>query len=182
MNLNEILNVSAISVIHQECGPFLSAIDSQIDEYVLYRGIANVRPENRIPNTDLYYSTGYRDDRKPKMMPTKLHNRLNDMFLKKFGFAFRNGVFATGSQVQAEDYGTVYQFFPAGRIHFCWSPKITDLSLTVDKELDRLDGRDPTAMLDELINTYQTTDLKQAISSGREIMFVCEKSIIRKKL
>jgi hypothetical protein len=37
-------------------------------------------------------------------------------------------------------------------------------------------------MLDELINTYQTTDLKQAISSGREIMFVCEKSIIRKKL
>ncbi len=73
-----------------------------------------------------------RKNRKPLDTPIKLHNILDKMFQKKFGWKARSeGVFAAGkwyfSGSKDTYYGDTYLFFPIGNFKYVWSPKIDDL-------------------------------------------------------
>lgn len=83
-----------------------------------------------------------RKNRKPKDTPQKLHELLDFMFFKKFGWAPRSeGVFTNPQPGAVMPYGQyAYAFFPIGKYRFVWSSRVEDLfadmyrrNLTPDK-------------------------------------------------
>ena len=75
-------------------------------------------------------------DRKPSNTPINIHNKLNDLFLKLFGWKVRNGVFTTQDENYWEKIGIYaenYIFLPIGKYEYVYSNKIYDLYENVDK-------------------------------------------------
>jgi hypothetical protein len=69
-----------------------------------------------------------RTDRKPRDMFPELHEDLDDVFQKKFGWPVRSsGMFVTGNIASSYEYGHEYMIFPIGNFKYIWSPKINDL-------------------------------------------------------
>lgn len=77
------------------------------------------------------------EKRNPRDMPEGIHNKLNLIFKKKFGWPVRNGIFVSGSASSIEEYGHTYAFFPKNGFKYCWSPKIRDLYVWIDQEIGR---------------------------------------------
>jgi hypothetical protein len=161
-------------ILEQKCKPFLEAIDYDVDAHKVFRGSKPRNPDTQILGTNLFVGTGFIKDRSPKAIPISIHKRLNEFFVKKFGTPFRDSVFATGDYDQSTDYGSVYHFFPVGNFKYCWAPYQRDLFHYIDER----DGKFTDEQLKELVDTYRTTDLKEAIYEEVEIMFYCESSIL----
>lgn len=162
------------STLEQKCKPFLEEIGYDVDRYTLLRGSRLSDPSSMIPGTRMFFGPGAIENRTPKAMPVSIHKRLNDLFISKFGIPFRNSAFATGDYEQAADFGTVCMFFPVGEFKYCWSPYQKDLFHSIDKK----DGKFTDNELKEIVDTYQTTNLKQAIIDKVEIMVYCQNSIL----
>lgn len=169
--------------IMQHCQPFLQAIDYEINDFRLHRGMRQHDHGTLIMPGVWKYDV--MKHRRPKDMPLELHDVIDSYFYRKTGIHFRsNATFATSNTAEIMDYGTGYRFFPIGEFSFCWSPKVVDLfkeyeDLPSKALLDRNHEFDETrvfAWLDEL--WYSTSDLKGAINSGHEIMFNCSSYIV----
>jgi hypothetical protein len=68
------------------------------------------------------------EDREPKDTKPVVHDYLNSIFKKMFGWPVRNGVFAVRDYHVAQDlHPDVYFFYPLGDFEYCYHPKINDL-------------------------------------------------------
>lgn len=109
-----------IKVIKTMCKPWLL----EPDRAILYRGVKR-------PLKDVYtIITSRLLDRRPKDMPQKIHDELNEEFEKKFGWRCRNGVFVTSNKKAAEEYSEfddVPIFLPIGKYEYVWSTEYSDL-------------------------------------------------------
>jgi hypothetical protein len=65
--------------------------------------------------------------RNPMDTPRELHDYLNEIFKRKFGWNVRNGVFTSGKYLDSQYGSNQYIFFPIGNYKFVYSPKIEDL-------------------------------------------------------
>lgn len=129
----------------------------------------------------------------PRDSPNVLHQQVNELFKKKFGFPYRNGLFASGSWSQAANYGAVGMLFPVGKFEWLCSSDIADLTghfemkmdhiKHVDKEMD-YDARSEMAVeqiikeLDKDVKWYHNEDLAFCIGLKTEIMIKCDKFYI----
>lgn len=114
--------------------------------------------------------------RKPRNMPTYLHNAADLWFVEKFKIKFRSqALFCTGSLPIARSYGIPTEICPAEEHLFCWSPKIVDLYASYETS-------QPSLSIQELLEascyttfTYSDTEIiKEAIASGNEMMLWCK--------
>lgn len=70
------------------------------------------------------------EDRTPKDIPIWVHNYLNDLYIKRFGWPVRNGVFCYNDRT-TDLYGEPYWMFPIGRYDYLWCLEINDLFHTL---------------------------------------------------
>jgi len=161
--IKEIAKEDIIKRLKKDCKPFLQEIKKA--KGFLYRGSSYYVQTMRkaIPRTD----------RKPTDTPIKLHDQANDFFIKKFGWAGRNGVFAS-HLIQALQYGRdatgTYLFFPIKEYKFIWSPEIDDFWIDLIDDVGIFDQK----YFNMMLKTYIDTDLSKAIDLQGEIMFKCE--------
>lgn len=121
--------------------------------------------------------------RTPKDTPKIIHDLLNEIFIKKFGYPFRDGVMATGQQHEAGYYGAGIPmvFVPANTFVMCYSPKIMDFFGEVIDMDNRLNH--PEMIEEDELEKLITDKIKaanyiegvkhlpDAIASNHEIMF-----------
>ena len=101
--------------IEKECKPWLTASKG----YDVYRGMWGKKDFDKIK---------VRKDRRPLDTPLDVHNELDNIFKKHFGWKARSGgLLATGDRRVAGTYGEAYKIFPIGRFRFIWSNKVHDL-------------------------------------------------------
>ena len=160
------------AIIKNECAPFLTLLQNEPQTVrFLYRAASKgetncIQLENR-------------RDRKPKNMPSDLHEAGDEWFSSHFGVRFRGAsVFCFGTFVDAEQYASsdkksVFAIFPVESFQFCWSTKSKDIYEHLGKEeVHRMTPEEYKHMLDEL--DYRETDLLAAIDSGNEVMLACK--------
>lgn len=184
MRLHEIIDGVLIesidtykNTIMKDCQPFINAVGGfdKLTVYPLYRGIK--KPIGQIAKFNARLT-----DRKPKDTPLVVHNYANKLFVEKFGKMYRNGVFVTGDEGEADVYGYAYQFIPIGNFDFCWSPFINDFTTDTDilqliKEYQGISNElkdDHKHMIEHIVGEYTTTDLLKGITSTNEMMFWCD--------
>ena len=163
-----------IGILEDECQPYLKEC-RKVDDF-LYRG----SPKS---NSEGIFKLKPRMDRRPMDTPRELHNYLDKLFKKKFGWEVRSeGVFVTGDDYQADNYGIVYLFFPIGQFKYVWSPKISDMLHYLDGKnfVEQTFGWELTAdienskILQDMVNTYTDKGLSKAIANEGEISVKCK--------
>jgi len=174
------------AALEQDCRPYLSAINRDLNQFALWRGNARDSGFQKI-NVRL-------DDRRPLTATRKEHYAMNDYFIKKFGQPFRDAMFCTGNSNEAEEYGNLHCVFPIGNFKFVWSPKMRDSYIdmpSITTNYCRGDGKGteicttsdtsfgrflmaPDMFME--LSQYQDTDLMGAIKSGHEIMIRCKQA------
>ena len=131
-----------------------------------------------------------RKGRRPVDSSNQLHDKMDDMFLKKFGFRARSNVlFCTGSHNTTSYYGNTYSIWPIGDYKFVWSPSVRDIVVELENMEDEWESGYPltsteeekdvreTGRLEDLMRKYTDKDIKAAIKSGNEIMLHCKKYV-----
>lgn len=108
-----------IEKILNNCKPFIETLKKCEKGKLFYRGTWD-----DIDEIKLYKKPKYRE---PKDTPYEIHEELNYLFEKKFGWKGRDGVFAFSGEGNADDYGFSYIFFPIGYSNYLWNPNIDDL-------------------------------------------------------
>ena len=122
---------------------------------------------------DSYYEGTIRTNRNPTSTSGKVHTEVDEYFFDEFGTRFRsNAIFVTGDRNEASFYGKVNLIFPIGKYSFLWSTEVTDMFLYSD-----ILDQDISKRKDDLLKTYNTDGMKDAITSGNEIMLSGKKYI-----
>ncbi len=175
MTLNEIFKglfileqeENIVDILKRDCAEYIQILH-QTNMQPLYRGMKTMPAmENGMG------VISPRVDRRPLDTSKIIHGVLNKRFTEKFGYPFRNAIFATCGSVAASEYGTSYVIFPIGELHFLWSDVVEDL---YSDYFDYFDDDELTDIkrineaIDEFIGYYQTTDLAAAMFSGHEVM------------
>jgi len=113
-------------LIEKKCQPYLRDV-KKCNYMFLRRGVKDT--------FDIYkeFKSHIKGGRNPKDTPTELHNELNEIFRKEFGWNVRDGVSTTGDW-RDKSYGRVRLFFPQGKYKFVWSPSIPDLYSNLEDE------------------------------------------------
>jgi len=139
-----------------------------------------------------------RQNRLPMDTPERIHNFVDDIFKKKYGWKARSeGVFVTSNRKEAQDYGNIGIFFPIGKFNYLYNNKIRDFTENLKNSgiisFDDIDAaaykefwksppdedelKEINQLRDNLINTirsYEKTNLSKASRSDIEIIFKCE--------
>ena len=104
-------------LLKRDCAPYLKQL----------KGIKNFIYRGTNHQVERIRKFKARENRTPTDTDIRVHNMLDSIFRKKFGWKARSeGVF-TSSDTNLPDYGTTYLFFPIGQFKYLWSPKIDDL-------------------------------------------------------
>ena len=117
-NLDEV-TINIIEKVKKNCQPFLK------EGHIMYRGVKE----------DIHTIQKFEPltDRKPKDLPFFMHQYMDELLFKKFGWRPRSeGVFTTSLPQDTEPYqGTVEYnpniFFPVGEYKYVYNTKIRDL-------------------------------------------------------
>ena len=159
-----------METVKQHCQPYLELIDNNIKKYRMFRGL---RGTDAITMTGRVRLSG----RKPFSTGTNMHKYVNRYFQIRYGEPFRDAMFVSGKADFAKDYGNLFLVFPRGDFTFLWSPWVVDL-YNIDADID--DAMYPDGDTDEVdvanyfrhmdMLKYQTTDIKLALTSEKEIM------------
>ena len=199
MRLNKYINESKIvidtedpdeiaSILRNSCSKYLhmlNSISGRMGKKMIYRGISNTKSN--------FMQVTPRKDRKPLDTPPIIHNYLDDLFKKKFGWKARSEGVMTSTRPRRM-YGRMYYFFPADGFKFLYSNEVNDLYMDLEDRLQMID--DPysdellsldTITLDDLmkpevqkiakklIDTYQQNkNFKDVYSHSTEIMWKCK--------
>lgn len=189
---------NTVSVLLNDCQPFLEQIDYNLFRYPLYKGVKT----SGIPVDQTVLERKEINQRSPKDTPLHKHQLIDAMFESQFGIKFRsNSFFATSDINQAFDYGKPQYVIPIHTFQYVWSPQIGDLynydipsffaSMIGDDfnvggksekgyiaKLARqyIEGQIPEHKLQKTFSKmvtklgYRSTNIKKAIKSGNEIM------------
>ena len=152
-----------IEKIKRDCQPYLQQVDNKpFTKYPIYRGIT--------ADGALMFKKKVRlEDRWAMSMTDDTHQFINKEFTKLYGEPFRNAMFVTSDERKTWTYGLPYQVFPIGKLTFLWSTIVGDLWAAMQKvKYKSIDA------IDDVLSSYQTTDLKAASASGKEIMIRCK--------
>lgn len=151
--------------IKKECQPYLKAIGNDTMKYQMFRGVKKSKK--------IVFKMKVRKDRRPLDTALDIHKLLDDAMYKHHKIRGRSQcLFATGSKGDAAVYGEPYMIFPIGSFKFLWSPKIRDFSYAMDYLKDLPNYKN--VIKNKTVKEYQTTDLKKAIKSEKEIMIDCK--------
>ncbi len=180
VKLDHLTKEEIAETIIKDCHQYLNEIKNQPTHHILYRGA----------NTKNFFEKRKRfKDRSPLSTKLYYHETFNRYFEKYFLWKARNGVFATGSILEALEYTdddyTAHIFFPIGRYKYVWSEKVVDLYYEIThkiepyyEELLQQHGDDLKTIKRELeqyieyyVKTYKDDDLVSGIKSGHEISF-----------
>lgn len=168
-----------ITILKRDCGSFLDLIK---DVGSIYRGANENKP--------FVYKEMHSTDRFPKDTPLPIHKRLNELFMKKFRWPVRNGIFCTKLAGMTYQYGRPYCIVGIGnKWKYCWSTVIIDLwaDLKENSVMDKIIpdnefsvvyyiGRnvdvlpEDDELLKKIVATYKDKDLKSC-KSQVEISF-----------
>lgn len=171
-----IQNFDFIKKIREDCQPYIKEAGSDIFKNGMWRGIKGTDKKPRL------LKTARLENRTPTDMPVYLHGKLNEYFDNRFGHPYRNGVFVTGDQSEAMNYGEAYQIFPIGEFDYLWSPDVDDLMTEIDgfqwdsKEITDLDAqneamdRQIAKFIKSSLRNYKNNYLGKAVQSHTEIM------------
>lgn len=160
-----------VDLIEKNCKVYLGSTKGL--KYLLLRDFES----NRVFNKDLEVIKS-RTDRRPKDTPMHIHEKINEMFRKKFGWDVRNGVFCEGEWCSfRKDNGFQRFIFPVDGFKFVWSPSVGDFFIDVYKyKIKNVSYKEPN--IDEILNDYvkscKNTNLKDAINSRNEISLLCK--------
>jgi hypothetical protein len=173
-----------VETVKSDCAPYIKAIDYQVDNFQLLRGVKKTEKPYIAKRVRL-------DDRKPADVPKVIHDRINKFFVDKFGEPFRNAMFATSDYDQASEYafggmetGETYVVFPVGDFDFIWSKRVSDLLDEVFQhnlstaDMSRIDKKTLNKYFAKfskhILASYIDKDLKAAIKSNNEVMIRCK--------
>ena len=170
-------------LIKKNCKPYLQ--QKAKAPLQLFRGTKALEYEDFLEITP-------RKDRQPRDTPQKIHKKFDQLFLKYHGIKARSeGVFTTSDNTVSSFYGINGIVFPIGNFKYLWNPNVKDLStdpnganitkpwykkifdelmVLVTKDYENIDD-----MLENIIKKYKSTDLKNAMKSGNEVMIFCKK-------
>jgi hypothetical protein len=152
-----------IARLKQDCGPYISIL-TRTDGKPLYRGSSRTN-YTQLNGLD---SISPRLDRLPRNIPDDVHNTLNELFTKKFGWPYRNGIFTTSDDIDASIYGKVRVLFPIGELKYVWHPGIGDLYKFYQQHKNIL-HRSLNEFYD-VVNSYTNEHLASAIKLQHEVM------------
>lgn len=142
---NQQIEQMAEAIIN-DCKPYLQ--HGTYASKPLYRGMGKA--------SELFLTKAVRrTDRHPLATDKTIHDLYNEYFQRKFGYPYRNGVFATSHHAQAKNYGTVYHIFPIGQFQVCWSPIVEDLYTNDFELLDYVDAKIDEFSLEDLEYFFQ---------------------------
>ena len=167
----------SIDIIKKDCQPYLKAVGGDISKYTLYRGLRGTNTQTMTGRVRL-------DDRKSAGMDSRVHDKVNDYFVEKFGEPFRNALFTSADPDFAKDYGNLFIIFPIGEFTFIWSESVRDMydiehyiNDAIDEDMDDFHpGDEPMNYLKRFLDEkeYINQNFKEAISSKNEIMIRCK--------
>jgi len=165
-----------VEQIKRDCQPFLKQVSNlPFNRLSLYRGLGN-------ESAPYLTKTVRLKNRQPSDTSLEMHQIIQGYFKRNYGEAFRSAMFATGSSATSSDYGESYKIFPIGDFTFLWSNDIEDLFAVLGEtelsgDVSFFKNDNPTEFntvvnlfKDEVLATYQTTNLPNAIDSQHEIM------------
>ena len=187
--------IEAADNIHSDCQFYLSQIKGvdngfprDMQQSIAWRGMS----KDKYWDSQIQLKDVRLDGRNPKDTDVELHGYLNREFTELYGAPFRNAMFMSGSMRDTLRYGTPFQVFPVGQFKFIWSPTVNDLWVEA-RELRRAQAMpsghgDTEEQLknekyksavrkefhDKVIKSYNTSDMKAALASGKEIMVRCK--------
>lgn len=194
--INEKLGIDAIDkneaaeiarVLSVDCKYYLNEIKSEFLSRdprwsMFYRGIREHKVNSNIE------SIQPRKDREPLDMPVAVHDDLDRLFKKKFGWFVRSeGVFVTPSPLNAYGYGKACIFFPIGNYKYVWSPKIEDLYVYLKSEkhlgsvflhsigrvvLSPEEEKIYNTVIKNVVNLYIDRNLSKALHLKNEVSFL----------
>jgi hypothetical protein len=163
-------------ILEVECSKFFNQIKKK--SYI-FRGIENLRSD--------FKKVKSRKNRQPRDTPQYVHEKLDEMFQKNFGWKVRSeGVFTSGDP-NLEDYGDIFLFAPVGNFKYIWSADIKDLYnklLTIgavppnrnipnDVIMDMFDKK--SNKVEEIVKKYHHNEgLNISIRYKSEIIFKCD--------
>lgn len=153
-------------MIEKDCREFLNKTRGN----VLYRGVKllNIKLDSK-----KYAVLKPRSERRPTDTPKDVQEYVDTKLKKRFGWRPRTeGIFVTGSYSQAKDYGSVATVWPIGHFKYIWSKDITDFYTDVYKRYQSLGPKRTLDFdgLDKAIESYQDSNLINAIRANKEIM------------
>jgi hypothetical protein len=119
-------------------------------------------------------------DRRPRGSGKVFHEAADSWFLHRFGVSFRSqALFAASSISSVLRYAStpkhVMRVLPLSDYKFCWSPKVEDLIVAAVRFTEA-----PTKVVWDYLDScdYQATALRDAHSSGHEIMVSAERFVL----
>lgn len=169
--------------LKKDCKPFLNEMKKIVSLNWMYRATEKqVKEIKKITP---------RTNRKPRNMPIEMHEKLDNMFYKRFKWKPRSeGVFTSSDIWQLESvYGNPYMFFPIGEYKYIYNPKIVDIYMTLDRnfnlsyaqyyqdfEQEKREKEEKRALeyLDIVIPEYTDKNLYGSYKRGVEVTFKCK--------
>ena len=171
-------------IISTQCKPFLSLIDYDPGQYIIWRGMGGNLTQTRPVSASIQ---SVRKDRIPSMTNKIVHKYADEYFHRQFNIRGRSQtMFATGAFDQAKTYGNVYATLPIGEVKFIWSPYVADMAgvfvgrpTNTILELEETNPQEAYEYVAEMLegHSYKDQNLKAAIKSGNEIMVACDQYI-----
>ena len=159
-------------LLERDCSQFLK----ESKRILLYRGVSE-KKDLTLKELGIIKLKS-RQDRKPTNTPLFLHQKIDQLFFKKFKIKPRsNGIFVSSSFDTSSIYGESYLFFPFNGYKYIWSSRVTDLFVYFNRfDKNNLENEWKKRLPDtiKIINSYKTTNLVKAIESETEIMFICD--------
>lgn len=156
---------SIADFIKMHCKQFLQESKLYGKVLPIYRGI-------RINSEKTFTLPGHNPTRGTTGLDLETHDKLNKLFVDKFNVPFLNGVFCSGSKIQADEYGYVYGVFPIGNFEFTYNPKIYDMFYGL-----QYGKATPESIIDGYTNTSLSKGIdykKEIIIFGNEILYIPE--------
>lgn len=168
----EIIKDEFIAYTTQHCKTYIKQFKNRNLHF--YRGIQIDEDAGEVPK---YLIDAPFDDRMPKDTPLQVHQIFDQLLYERFGWRPRSsGVFVSGNKFGVLAYGKVYEVYPTDGFKYIWSPEIQDFfDYYVDNEPHGW-GRNNEklkAFLEGVADTYEDTNIKNAINYGHEIMIKC---------
>lgn len=159
--------------LHKDCGIYKDRVSGS-SKLFLYRGYKGYNLAGLID----YQRKTVRSDRHPKDTPPHVQRAVDDVFQENWGWRPRQeGLFVTGDEKSARNYGLLYIVVPIGDFKFLWSYKIHDLfsKLVIDDDVSiKMEWEIEKYFESKYIDTYSSENLPKAIDTGVEIMLKCK--------
>ena len=180
----EILNKATAKTIIDDCAPYLTAINRDIDNFRLYRGLqldSFVRRADTVAQD--IYKAQVRKNRVPLNTPDYLHSFIDSWMEETLGAKFRSSaIFCAAKRTTVLNFGKPYVILPIGEFKYAWSPFIEDLYSDVEEinysatlHADRESAKeDIKKVLDSA--HYQTDGITKMMREfpSHEIMIECD--------